>query len=71
MTGKAFWHGFDKKGNPIIIIKVKRHIPKKIAFDETIRFFLLNMEIGIKKAEESGTGRITVLWDREGNSKFE
>ncbi len=24
------------------------------------------MELGIKKAEEIGTGRITVLWDREG-----
>jgi len=26
-SGKAFWHGFDKLGNPVLVVKVKYHRP--------------------------------------------
>ena len=27
-TGKAFYYGYDKLNNPILIIKIKNHFPK-------------------------------------------
>lgn len=34
--------------------------------EETIRFFLYNLELGIQLSEESGTEKISIIYDREG-----
>jgi hypothetical protein len=27
-SGKAFWHGYDKKNNPILIVTPRLHYPE-------------------------------------------
>ncbi|CAD8079724.1 unnamed protein product [Paramecium primaurelia] len=63
---KAFWNGVDKFGNPCLIIKTKRHFPGQSNPETLIRFFLYIIDQGIQKADLAGTGRISVIWDREG-----
>lgn len=65
-SGKAFWHGHDKLGNPCLIVKVKYHKPGVSSQDTVLRFFLFMLEEGIKRCEASGTGKISIIWDREG-----
>ncbi|CAK65428.1 unnamed protein product (macronuclear) [Paramecium tetraurelia] len=63
---KAFWNGVDKLGNPCLIIKAKRHFPGESNPETLIRFFLYMIDQGIQQADMTGTGRISVIWDREG-----
>lgn len=65
-SGKAFWHGYDKLGNPVLVVKVKYHRPGVSSQDVVLRHFLFLLEQGIQKCEAVGTGKISVLWDREG-----
>lgn len=32
-TGKAFFYGYDKKNNPLLICKIKKHFPKLVPFE--------------------------------------
>ena len=68
-SGKAFLHGFDKFNNPIVIVKLKYHIPSKSDVTEVVRFFVYLMEKAIKITDEKGNGKISVIWDREGFKK--
>ncbi|CAD8120736.1 unnamed protein product [Paramecium sonneborni] len=63
---KAFWNGVDKLGNPCLVVKAKRHFPGQSNPDTLIRYFLYMIDQGIQKADLAGTGRISVIWDREG-----
>ncbi|KRX01853.1 Thioredoxin-like fold [Pseudocohnilembus persalinus] len=64
--GKAFMNGYDKKGNPIIIIQVRKHIPKQVPLDETKKFFIYMINLALEEADRIGSERITLLWDRKG-----
>lgn len=67
---KAYWHPLqDKQKNPCIVIKAKNHFPGQSDENTLIRFFIYMLDEGIKKADEAGTGRITVIWDRQGTSR--
>jgi len=44
--GKSFFHGLDKDGRPVVIVKVKNHDPTKIDQLEGQRFSLFMMEYG-------------------------
>ncbi|KAL4471805.1 hypothetical protein ABPG72_008823 [Tetrahymena utriculariae] len=68
-SGKAFWHGMDKQGNPCLVVKVKYHRPGVSSQDVVLRYFLYLLEEGIKKCEQAGTGKVSVIWDREGFDK--
>ncbi|CAK69610.1 unnamed protein product (macronuclear) [Paramecium tetraurelia] len=63
---KAFWNGSDKLGNPCLVVKAKRHFPGQSNPETLIRFFLYMIDQGIQKADQAGTGKISVIWDREG-----
>lgn len=65
-SGKAFWHKFDKQGNPTLIVQIRNHIPAETTIEQTIRFAVYLIEIGINLAEKTGTEKITVIWDRQG-----
>ena len=73
--GKAYWNGFDRLGNPTLIIKACKHFPGQATQDKFIRFFLFLIEQGIKRnlhfkgirlADQAGTGKVSVIWDRNG-----
>ncbi|EAR93079.1 divergent CRAL/TRIO domain protein (macronuclear) [Tetrahymena thermophila SB210] len=68
-SGKAFWHGMDKQGNPCLVVKVKYHRPGVSSQDVVLRYFLYLLEEGISKCEQAGTGKVSVIWDREGFDK--
>lgn len=53
-------------GNPCLVIKARRHFPGQTNPDTLIRYFLYVLDEGIQKAEKEGTGKISVIWDREG-----
>ncbi len=55
ISGKAYWHKYDKEGNPCCVVTIKKHIPSETNFLKTMKFFVYIMEIGIKMAEKSGT----------------
>ncbi|CAD8188142.1 unnamed protein product [Paramecium octaurelia] len=63
---KAFWNGSDKLGNPALVVKAKRHFPGQSNPETLIRFFLYMIDQGIQKADQAGTGKISMIWDREG-----
>ncbi|CAD8185050.1 unnamed protein product [Paramecium octaurelia] len=65
---KTFWNGQDKLGNPCLVIKARRHFPGQSDPDTLIRYMLYMIDVGIERAEQVGTGKITVIWDREGVS---
>ncbi|KAL4484810.1 hypothetical protein ABPG74_019987 [Tetrahymena malaccensis] len=67
-TGKAFWHKYDKQGNPCCIVRIKNHIAAETTHDKVIKFMIYLMEVGIKMSEKSGTEKMCVIWDREGFS---
>jgi len=68
-TGKAHWFGHDKKNHPCLVIKARRHIPKAIPVDETLRFGIYTIEKGTKLMDEAGSYKMVVIWDREGTTK--
>jgi len=45
-TEKSFFHGTDKDGRPVCIVKVRNHDPAKIDPEEGQRFSLFMMEYG-------------------------
>ena len=51
-----------------VIIKVKYRIPGKISLEETEKFLLYLLMEACSRANE-GSGRINVIWDREGFTK--
>ncbi|KAM3147206.1 hypothetical protein pb186bvf_000922 [Paramecium bursaria] len=63
---KSFWIGYDKQRNPTLLIKPKRHFPGQVPEEMFIRAFIYRIEQGIEMADKVGTGKITVIWDREG-----
>ncbi|KAL4467417.1 hypothetical protein ABPG72_011015 [Tetrahymena utriculariae] len=67
-TGKAFWHKYDKQGNPCCVVRIKNHIAAETTHDKVIKFMIYLMEVGIKMSEKSGTEKMCVIWDREGFS---
>lgn len=76
--GKAYWKGYDRLGNPTLIIKACKHFPGQATQDQFIRFFLFLIEQGIigvdnfyckkgiKLADQAGTDKVSVIWDRNG-----
>lgn len=68
-TGKAFWFGTDKQGRPCLIIKIRRHMPKAVPIEETLRFAVYILEKGTKLMQEKGVYKIVVIWDRDGFSR--
>ncbi len=70
ISGKAFMHGKDKKGNPIVIIKVMNHIPENSSVHKFLQFVVFLLEKVIQETDKpGGTGKVTVIWDRKGFSK--
>eukprot|EP01017_Pseudomicrothorax_dubius_P036520 TRINITY_DN5236_c0_g1_i1.p1 TRINITY_DN5236_c0_g1~~TRINITY_DN5236_c0_g1_i1.p1 ORF type:complete len:202 (+),score=34.99 TRINITY_DN5236_c0_g1_i1:274-879(+) len=66
MSGKAFWHKWDKKKQPCLIIKTKYHYPTEVTVAESLLFGIYLLEQGLHQAEVLGSGKVCVLWDREG-----
>jgi len=69
ISGKAFWHGYDKEGHPCLVVKIKRHIPKESPVENSIRLGVYLLETGIKLADDVGQTKLCVIWDREGFTK--
>lgn len=63
-TGKAFWNGHDKLGRPILIIRIRYHIAKMHSVEEIIRHSVYLIEQGIKLADQTDNGQLTVIYDR-------
>lgn len=53
-------------GNPCLIVKARKHFSGQSSQEMLIRYFLYLMDVGMKLADEGGTGKITVIWDRDG-----
>jgi hypothetical protein len=68
-TGKAFWFGVDKNKRPCLIIKIRRHKPKAVPIEETVRFAVSILERGTQLMKEHGVYKIVVIWDRNGFSR--
>lgn len=65
-AGKAFFHKYDKQGNPCCVVLLKNHIAAETTNEQTIKFMIFMMEVGIRMANASGSKKMCVLWDREG-----
>ena len=63
-TGKAFYHGEDMQGRPLLIVRAKNHWPKQFPAEETMRFVIYLVELGCKLADEKGVEQISVIFDR-------
>mmetsp|Transcript_83472 Transcript_83472/g.97597 ORF Transcript_83472/g.97597 Transcript_83472/m.97597 type:complete len:307 (+) Transcript_83472:30-950(+) len=68
-TGKMFWHCVDKQGRPILYYRMRYHQKNLGTVDELIRFFVYTIEKGCKIADENGSRRIVVIYDRTGFNK--
>lgn len=63
-TGKAFWHGHDKHGRPVLIIRIRYHIAGAHELQDIIRHSVYLIEQGIKLADSTGSGQVSVIYDR-------
>lgn len=68
VTGKAFYHGEDHQGRPLLIVRARNHWPKQFPPEETMRYVIYLVEQGCKIADSKGVGQIAVLYDRGGMS---
>ena len=66
VTGKAFFHGEDNNGRPLLVVRARNHWPKQFPIEETMRYVIYLVELGCKIADEKGVGQIAVLYDRGG-----
>lgn len=67
-TGKAFYHGTDKKGRPCLIVRFRNHRPDQFPLEDTMRYMIYLVEYGVNLADKSGIGQISVIYDRAGLS---
>ena len=66
-SGKAYFHGFDKKGSACCIVRPRLHDPTARDINEVMRFGVFLLEKGITLSEEKGmSDQICVLYDRRG-----
>lgn len=65
-SGKAFWHKYDKKKHPCLVVKTKRHYPSQTDVETMMKFAVHLIETGTKEADKIGDGKVCVLWDRKG-----
>lgn len=69
LSGKAYFHGFDKAGRACCIVRPRLHDPSKRDLDEVMRFAVYRLEEGIKLSESKGeSDQICLLYDRKGFS---
>ncbi|EAR84753.1 divergent CRAL/TRIO domain protein (macronuclear) [Tetrahymena thermophila SB210] len=68
-AGKAFLTGgYDIQKNPILVAVFRRHIPGAIPRETTEKFFIHYLEDALKKARQTGSGRVTIFADMVGYS---
>jgi|EP00945_MAST-04E_sp_MAST-4E-sp1_P006082 hypothetical protein len=66
-SGKAYFHGFDRKGRACLIVRPRLHDPNKRDINEVMRFGVYMLEKGIQLSETKGeSDQICVLYDRNG-----
>jgi hypothetical protein len=65
-TGKAFFHGHDKKGRPCLIVRARFHFPSQFTAEETIRYSIFLAESACRESDRVGTGQICMIYDRAG-----
>jgi hypothetical protein len=51
-------------------VKVKKHIPSETKLEEIMKFGIYLIETGSQKSDELKSGKISVIWDREGEIHF-
>jgi len=64
---KLFWNKPNKNGSPCLIMKVKNNIPGKHTLEEKMKFVMYNMDHNFNLIKQYRTGKICVIWDREGS----
>ncbi|KAL0485214.1 phosphatidylinositol transfer protein [Acrasis kona] len=62
-TTKAFWHGFDKEGRPIAVIRAHKHVVADRDYDECVLFALYTAEKGLNLMREKGVERYNIVYD--------
>jgi hypothetical protein len=68
-TQRFYIPGFDKKGQACLVIKVKNHIPKQFPLEDMTTYSVAIIHKIIRKSEQNGQMRFSVIMDRQGASR--
>jgi hypothetical protein len=65
-TGKAFFHGHDREGRPILIIRAANHIPSsdEEGKQKDLKFMFYMIELGMMLLPAPPNNQFVVLYDR-------
>ncbi len=64
-SGKAFYHGVDKQNHPCLVLRTRFHFPNKTTNEETFRFGIWLIEMGIKLSNKHKSSQIVIIYDRK------
>jgi hypothetical protein len=70
-NGKSFWHGFDKDGRPILIVRAGKHFPSgdEAGQEKDLKFLFYMIEIGLSLMPPPPYNQFVILYDRANFTK--
>ena len=68
-TGKARWHGADKKGQACVVVRPRLHNPSSTDATGLMRYGAFMMEQGVRLTEANGCESVCVIYDRLGMTR--
>ena len=54
-------HGYDKKGQAIIVLTIRNHTPGEYPMEDMVKFALVVIQTAVRKSEKYGNTPLTAV----------